>query len=94
MTTWDFGTSPFALKEIRISGESQDISVRYEPPVDLSARGVPDRLVFSASGWQLEVKVDQLESVKELQGGAFQVNYPSGLRRIDLDREAWKARGL
>ncbi|MCU0574757.1 MAG: hypothetical protein MUC41_17460 [Syntrophobacteraceae bacterium] len=93
-TTWEFGTSPFTLKEIRVAGESRDITVRYEPPVDLAARGIPERLIFSAPGWQLEVKVDQVQSVKELQGGAFQVRYPSGLRRIDLDREPWKATGL
>lgn len=93
-TTWDFDIRPFALKEIQVAGASQQITVRYEPPVDLSVRGVPERMVFSADGWQLEVKIDQLESVKDLQGGAFRVIYPSGLRRIDLDHEPWKARGL
>jgi outer membrane biogenesis lipoprotein LolB len=93
-TTWEFGVNPFTLRQIRVIGESQEITVRYEPAVDLTARNVPDRLVFSSSDWKLEVKVDQIQSVKEFQGGAFQVNYPGGLRQIDLDRAGWKGTGL
>lgn len=94
VTTWEFGTSPFALKQMRVVGDSQDITVRYEPSVNLAARKVPERLVFSAEGWQMEVRIDRIESVKEFQGGAFQVNYPSGLRMIDLDRKGWQGTGL
>jgi len=94
VSTWEFGARPFVLKEIRVVGNSQEITVRYEPPVDLAARSVPERLVFSAEDWRLEVRVDQIQSVKEFQGGAFRVNYPSGLRRIDLDDAGWKGTGL
>jgi hypothetical protein len=93
MTTWEFGSNPFSLQQIRLTGESGSITVDYDPPVDL-ARGTPDRLVFASTGWKLEVKVDQIQIVKEVQSGTFQVSYPSGLRRIDLDREGWKGTGL
>jgi hypothetical protein len=94
MTTWEFGSRPFVLKEVRVAGDSRDITVRYDPPVDLTARNVPERLVFSAENWRLEVKIDQIQSVREFQGGAFQSVYPSGLRRIDLDHSEWKGTGL
>ncbi len=93
-TTWEFGTSPFTLRQIQVAGGPQDITVRYEPPVDLASRKVPERLVFSAEDWRLEVRVDQIQSVQEFQVGAFQVNYPSGLRKIDLDRAGWRGTGL
>jgi hypothetical protein len=93
-TTWEFGTSPFVLKQIRVVGDSRDIAVRYDPPVDLAARKVPERVVFSAEDWRLEVRIDQIQSVKEFQEGAFRVNYPGELRRIDLDRAGWKETGL
>jgi outer membrane biogenesis lipoprotein LolB len=93
-TTWEFGASPFSLKQMRVHGESLDITVRYEPFVDLDARKTPERMVFSASDWRMEVKVDQIQSVHEFQGGAFHVTLPGGLRTIDLDHEEWKGRSF
>lgn len=93
-TTWELGATPFSLKQMRVYGESVDITVRYEPVVDLQAGKMPERLLFSASEWRMEVKVDQIQSVQEFQGGAFQVTLPGGLRIIDLDREEWKGRSF
>lgn len=89
-TTWELGAKPFVLKEIRVRGGSLDITVRYEPFLDLDGRKSPDRLVFSATDWQMEVKIDQIQSVSEFQEGAFQVAFPAGLRKIDLDHKGWQ----
>lgn len=92
--SWHFSHSPFALKRLVVQDADHRYTIDYEPPVPVDQAAVPNRISVTSTEGQIDVKVDQIKSTPSLQEAAFRVNFPDGVRRIDLGHGTWKGKDL
>ncbi len=85
---WEFSSNPMALNMISILGGGDDITVRYEPKVELEpVQNIPEKITFTSSRWQMEVTPVQLERALALEDSSFFPPSAEGIRRVNLDGE-------
>jgi hypothetical protein len=92
--SWYFLNSPFALERLEVQSSEHRYAITYDPPVEVNQGAVPNRISVTSAEGQIDVKVDQIKSTPSLQETAFHVNFPDGVRRIDLGRGEWKGKKL
>lgn len=83
--SWKVLAQPFSLQSIEARWRSQTVSIRYEPPVLLSPGALPQKIHFTSAEWQMDVTVNQMQSVPAIQEESFQLPIPAAIRRVHLN---------
>ena len=83
--SWLLQPRPLALESLAVQQGNRKYAVSYEPAADLVLVEAPRRISFASAEWQMEVTVSQIRNASDLADSLFSVNYPDGLKRVDLD---------
>lgn len=82
---WQFLSQPPALQAISVRGWQSDYSILYTPAVGINFTSTPAKISFLSSDWQMEVEISQMEATRGGQPSLFEMPFPNGVRRVNLD---------
>jgi outer membrane biogenesis lipoprotein LolB len=82
---WQFVASPQALQSARVKQRTWDYSIRYEPPVGLAVREVPQKITFTSPQWQIEVTVQEIITAPNVQDSFFHNDFSGEILRVNLN---------
>jgi outer membrane biogenesis lipoprotein LolB len=81
---WQFTSMPQTIKSVRVKRGTWDYTIRYEPPVGLTVKEVPQKIIYSSANWHIELTVHELTPVLTLQDTVFKTDPAEEIRRVDL----------
>ncbi len=81
---WHFLSSPQEIMSVRVNRGASDYTVRYDPPVGLASRNVPQKITFTSAEWQIVLTVEEITAVPAPQDSIFSGGFAGELRHIDL----------
>jgi outer membrane biogenesis lipoprotein LolB len=82
---WQFAASPQAVESARVTQEAWDYTIRYEPPVGLAVREVPQKITFTSPQWQIEVTVQEIMTAHTVQDSFFHNDFSGEILRVNLN---------
>jgi outer membrane lipoprotein-sorting protein len=83
--SWTLRSGPLAMESLDVRQGNRKYVVNYEPAADLVLVEAPRKISFTSADWQMEVTVNQVRNAPDLSDSVFNVTYPDGLKRVDLD---------
>jgi|WetSurMetagenome_2_1015567.scaffolds.fasta_scaffold16129_4 outer membrane biogenesis lipoprotein LolB len=81
---WHFLSSPQEIRSVRVNRGAWDYTIRYDPPVGLGSRNVPQKITFNSTQWQIVLTVEEIAAVPTPQDSIFSSSFAGDLRHIDL----------
>jgi outer membrane biogenesis lipoprotein LolB len=82
---WRFIASPQSMESVQVKQGIWDYTIRYEPPVGLAVREVPQKITFTSPKWQIEVTVQDIVTAPNVQDSVFHNDFSGEILRVNLN---------